>query len=149
MSAAVITERVAEFENICFKYEEIVEPQKIDNDHYVVVYSNNTITDNRNVEQISISYQMFYENNNGSTPANILNSNGTERLYTAEYSNITFMYNEKVVVTISETQYAYVYNDITIISSDNPNFKKNDEIEQITVSIEFFLENSDGSKYIN
>ena len=149
MSTAAITERVAEFENICFKYEEIVEPQKIDNDHYVVVYSNNTITDNRNIEQISISYQMFYENNNGTTPANILNSNGTERLYTTEYANITFMYNEKVVQTISETQYAYVYNDITIISSDNPNFKKNDEIEQITVSIEFFLENSDGSKYIN
>lgn len=149
MSAAVITERVAEFENICFKYEEIVEPQKIDNDHYVVVYSNNTITDNRNVEQISISYQMFYENNNGTTPANILNSNGTERLYIAEYANITFMYNEKVVQTISETQYVNVYNDITIISSDNSNFKKGDEIEQISVSIEFFLENSDGSKYIN
>lgn len=158
MSATTATENIAHFENITFTYQEVNEPEKIDDNHYFVVYSNNTIrsinnvsintvSDGHNVEQISISYQMFYENNDGTTPANILNSDGIEREHTVEYANIKFMYNERVVDGICENQFCYVYNDITIISSDNPIFKKDDAIEQITVCIEFFLENEDGTTY--
>jgi hypothetical protein len=155
MSSAIAFEQtIAEYENIHFNYQNVNEPEKISENQYIVVYSNNTINtisnklaeyNGNNIEQISISFETFYENNDG-TFAIIINSNNIERNYIAEYANVSFMYNEMIVETISENHIVRVYNDITIISSDNTNFKKGDAIQQLSVSIQFFLEKEDGTQ---
>ena len=155
MSSAIAFEQtIAEYENIQFNYQNVNEPEKISENQYIVVYSNNTINtisnklaeyNGNDIEQISISFETFYENNDG-TSAIIINSNNIERNYIAEYANVSFMYNEMIVETICENHIVRVYNDITIISSDNTNFKKGDAIQQLSVSIQFFLEKEDGTQ---
>lgn len=141
------------FRNITFDYKSIVH-EVISENEIVVVFSNNKIISSEikgypagmHIEQISVSIGIHYENKDGSEAT-------IRAAYTIPYDdnisieNITFYHKSDDVVyeKIDNTNYCLVYSDVTIEKSLNPKYKKNDGIEQITLSFEFYFENHDGT----
>ena len=63
----------------------------------------------------------------------------------AIFNKFTFSYKEKVVIDIDDEEYFEVYNDVIIMESTHPKYKKDDVIEQISIQMRITFEHLDGS----
>lgn len=64
------------------------------------------------------------------------------------FNGFTFLYENKIIVDkIHTDEYYEVYLDTIVLESNNSKFKKNDHIEQITISSKIYFEYKDGRVY--